>query len=127
MDHIHLRQIADFLQSDLCRRMQQAKSLRREWGFNFRLPESHGFVLQGVIDCAFLEEDAWVLLDYKTDHIESDEAFVQRHQQQLCWYAEALEVLTGIRVKELYLYALGYGRTYAVPRIAVELPVNLKQ
>ena len=106
--------VADFFDSALGSRLLQSPLVRREWGFNLRLPE--GTLLQGVIDCAFMENDQWVLLDYKTDHIVHEEAFVARYQRQLTWYARALETITGRAVSEMWLYALEKGRAYAVRR-----------
>ena len=70
-------------------------------------------LLQGVIDAAFREAEGWVLIDYKTDIIRDEGAFVERHQAQLNWYAEAVRRITGEPVRALFLYALRYGR--AVP------------
>ena len=71
-------------------------------------------LLQGVIDCAFREEDGWVLVDYKTDHIDDESAFVTRYALQLGWYARALEQITHCPVKEKWLYALSTGKAYTV-------------
>ena len=57
-----------------------------------------------------------MLLDYKTDYITDEEAFIQRYAMQLEWYARALERITGTPVKEMWLFALGKGKSYPVPR-----------
>ena len=57
-----------------------------------------------------------VLLDYKTDHIVHEEAFVARYQGQLNWYARALEEITGRSVSEMWLYALEKNSAYTVQR-----------
>ena len=110
--------IAGFLRSPLGLRMARAKRVEREWRFNLRLPG--GVLLQGVIDAAFLEEDGWVLLDYKTDRIEDEAAFVQRYTKQLSWYALAVERILRVPVKELLLYSLRLRRAFPVAREAVE-------
>ena len=94
--------------------MLQSQQVRREWSFNLRMEGDT--LLQGVIDCAFLEDGGWVLLDYKTDRIDDEEAFIQRYAMQLEWYARALEKITGNPVKEMWLYALGKAKAYSVPR-----------
>ena len=63
-------------------------------------------VLEGIIDLAFLEEDGWVIADYKTD-VGTDPDFparerAYRHQVEL--YAQAWQRLTGEPVKERVLY-----------------------
>lgn len=104
-----------YLQSPLGQRMLQSDNVRREWSFNYRM-DAEGTLLQGVMDCVFEEDGDWVLVDYKTDHIVHEDAFVQRYTMQLNWYARALEDITGRRVKEMWLYALGKGKAYPVAR-----------
>lgn len=62
--------------------------------------------LQGIIDCFFEEEDGLVLLDYKTDYVEMgrEEEMVDRYKSQLKYYKDALEKITGRKVKDSYLY-----------------------
>ena len=65
--------------------------------------------LQGIIDCFFEEEDGIVLLDYKTDYVEegNEDEIIERYRSQLKYYKDALEKITGKRVKESYLYLFG--------------------
>lgn len=103
--------IAGFFRGELGQRMLRSGNVRREWAFNLVM-EGSGTLLQGVIDCAFEEDGEWVLVDYKTDRIADEDAFVARYQLQLAWYARALETITGKRVKEKYLYAIGKAKVY---------------
>ena len=80
------------------------------------MDDMSGTLLQGVIDCAFMEEDGWVLVDYKTDRIIDEEAFCERYHMQLNWYGRALERITGKPVKEMWLYAIRKGKAYKVER-----------
>jgi len=57
---------------------------------------------------------------YKTDHDTNPETFVQRHEMQMNWYRTALEQLTSIPVKEMWLFALRAGKAYPVRRIEVK-------
>ena len=91
--------------SPLGRRLLASPQLRREWGFNYFLPDRN-LLVQGVIDCAFREGDGWILVDYKTDRVEDTDAFVALYRPQLKWYAEALRELSGLPVKEAWLYSL---------------------
>ena len=63
------------------------------------------FLLDGVIDFAFLEDNAWVILDFKTDAIPDEEIPLQaqRDRLQLGLYALALEELTAYPVKDLII------------------------
>ena len=108
---LYIKGISDFFAGDLGRRMLQSQRVQREWAFNLVMDE-RGTLLQGVIDCAFLEDGEWVLVDYKTDRIEDEDAFIQRYREQINWYARALEQITGLKVKERYLYAISKGKEY---------------
>ncbi len=108
---LYIKGVADFFAGELGQRMLASANVRREWAFNLVMDE-RGTLLQGVIDCAFLEDGAWVLVDYKTDRIEDEDAFIQRYQGQIDWYAKALERITGLPVKARYLYSISLGKEF---------------
>lgn len=99
---------------------RQAASIRaeRELPFTYAVPgkalyqdsqSEEKVLLQGIIDCCFLEEGGWVLVDYKTDHPRRNITptdMAREHTPQLALYARALEVLTGIPVKEQHVVLL---------------------
>ena len=70
-------------------------------------------IVQGVMDCVFLENGEWILVDYKTDSVERPEELAERYGAQLAWYRTALARLTGKPVRECWLYSLHLDR--AVP------------
>lgn len=72
-------------------------------------PADETVLIQGIVDVFFEEDDGLVLLDYKTDVIKVPEELVKRYKVQLDYYAEALESLTGKRVKERVLYSFYLG------------------
>ena len=108
---LYMKGLADFFSGELGQRMLASKYVRREWSFNLVMDE-RGTLLQGVIDCVFQEDGAWVLVDYKTDRIEDEDAFIRRYALQLDWYARALERITGLPVKEKYLYSISKAKEY---------------
>ena len=112
--HINVRKLTRFFTGPLGLRMLQSPEVQREWSFNLALRPEHT-MLQGVIDSAWREVDGWVICDYKTDHIVSEEAFIQLHAEQLRWYGQAIRVLTGEPVKELWLWSLSNSKAYQVP------------
>ena len=114
---ISVSAISGYFTSEIGRRMLQSGNVRREWAFNLRLTGQQALLLQGVIDCAFEENGAWVLVDYKTDRVDDEQTLVNRYAEQLAWYARALTEITGKPVKERYLYALRVGKAIAVPEI----------
>ena len=107
------RGLLQFFEGSLGKRLLGSPEVHREWSFNLRMDED-GTLLQGVMDCVFREDDAWVLVDYKTDRIEDEQAFIERYTLQLHWYQQALERITGLPVKEKWLYALGREKAYRV-------------
>lgn len=114
------RRIAAFFASELGRRMIGAERIERELQFNLQLsasrlgcgPDTEKVMIQGVIDCCFMTEKGWVLLDYKTDRIPQDSDAVQtaeKHRRQVEIYAEALETLSGTPVCETHIFLLTPG------------------
>lgn len=67
-------------------------------------------LVQGIIDAYFEEEDGLVVLDYKTDRVRKAEELVEKYQEQLRYYAKALEQMTGKKVKEKIIYAFSLGK-----------------
>ena len=93
--------------------MLASPEVHREWDFNLYLPE-RDMILQGMMDCAFREGDGWILLDYKTDRIDDEDAFLEEYRPQLEWYAVALRELTGKPVLESWLYSLSVDKAFRV-------------
>ena len=110
---IYVPILAAFWRSSLGRRMAASPVLHREYPFTVLLaggplPEIEGgerFLIQGVIDCLFREDDGWVLVDYKSDRLEQDDDFKERYAVQLALYKQAVEQITGIPVRETYIYS----------------------
>ena len=73
-----------FFSSEIGQRMLRSEEVHREWDFNLFLPDRE-MILQGMIDCAFLENGKWILLDFKTDRLAQEEAFVEVYRPQLAW------------------------------------------
>ena len=114
--------IARFLENSLGVRLRSAETVRREWPFNVLLRADEALtaeeagrygteeiLVQGTIDCCFLEGGKWVLLDYKTDRADDPDALREYYRKQLNVYALALERITGVPVAEKYLYLLSKG------------------
>ncbi|MBP7277958.1 MAG: PD-(D/E)XK nuclease family protein, partial [Sedimentibacter sp.] len=71
----------------------------------------------GIIDCYFIEDGEAVIVDYKTDKIdETKEIEFQinnlksEYKDQIELYKEAVERITGKKVKECYLYLFSIGK-----------------
>lgn len=108
--------VAGFFRNEIGQRLLKSEKVRREWSFNLLMDDQRRTLLQGVIDCAFMENDEWILVDYKTDRINDEDAFIQRYAMQLEWYARALERITGSPVREMWLYSISKAKAYQVAR-----------
>ena len=76
---------------------------------NGEFPQEETVLIQGIIDVFFEEDGRFVLLDYKTDAVETAEELVKRYHVQLDYYAEALEQFFGCRDTERILYSFKLG------------------
>lgn len=112
---VYVPALAAFCQSDIGRRMAESPELHREYPFTVLLaggnplPETEKgeqILIQGVIDCLFREDDAWILVDYKSDRLETADAFRSRYAVQLALYKRAVEQITHRPVEETYIYSL---------------------
>ncbi len=121
---IRYRGVSSFLRGDLGRRMLKSPEVHREWSFLMQLRDDSPTIVQGIVDCAFLEDGAWVLIDYKTDRDTDPDTFVPRHAAQMNWYRVALERLTSKPVKEMWLYAL---RAYEAFQVPVKDPAQVQK
>ena len=114
---VNIRKIVHFLRTSLAARMcraQQKGKLYREQPFVLGIdarrlksdfPSTETVLIQGIIDVFFEEEDGLVLLDYKTDSVESMRELWNRYEAQLDYYQEAIQKIYGKPVKERILYS----------------------
>lgn len=114
--------LTGFLSSELAGRMREAAAadrLFREKPFVMGRKETEDgemILIQGIIDVFWLEEDGIVLLDYKTDRVDSEEQLKHMYAEQLELYRDALERIfpKPIKVKEKYLYSFRLNRAIQV-------------
>ena len=108
--------LLDLAESDLSERMAEAASrgeLFREQPFVMGLPASQvdgsdsdeTILIQGIIDAYFEEDGEIIVLDYKTDRVQSEAELKDRYQEQLRLYTKALEQITRKKVKEQIIYS----------------------
>ncbi len=96
--------------SGIFERARHAIHRQTETPFTCRMDDEDGkpVLLSGTVDLAFLEEDGWVIVDYKTDAAAADPAARERlteaYSTQLENYVEAWRRCTGESVKESGIY-----------------------
>jgi len=62
-------------------------------------------VVQGIIDAYFIEDGQVILVDYKTDKVDSESELIDRYRAQLDLYEEAVIKFSGLPVKEKIIYS----------------------
>ena len=118
--------IAGFASSHLCARMLSAEKEKgrgpfREIPFSITIPvgKSDVSLVQGMIDCWFIENAEAVLIDYKSDTIsgtQADKARIlsERYSVQLDYYAKAIEAASGLKVKERIIWLIPDGLSFLI-------------
>jgi len=114
--------IAKFFESEIGKRIQRAKDVRREFKFSLLYPAERFYpgggddeiLFQGVIDCFFEEAGALVVVDFKTDYVTPDtvEEKAGQYVPQIEAYADALVRITGKHVKEQIIYFFATGTCF---------------
>lgn len=107
---IYVKGILNLTESGLWKRIIASSRVERELEFTHLLES--GELVQGIIDCCFVEDNSWVIVDYKTTAVregESSIAVAMRYARQLEGYANALYKLSGMPVKEKWVFLLGMG------------------
>ncbi|WP_313341516.1 helicase-exonuclease AddAB subunit AddA [Sedimentibacter sp.] len=113
---VDIKKLMDFFKSDIGVRMMASVLVKREVPFVIKknaneiisaLNENDTILIQGIIDCYFYEDDEVVIIDYKTDEINSDDDLkfaTEEYRPQILSYKEAVEKITRRKVKACYLY-----------------------
>lgn len=113
---ISVDKLISFYTSTLGIRLLSAEKIRREIPFNYAYAPAEirtvwagvpdKIIVQGIIDCIFMEDHQWVIVDYKTDYFKDSclrEETIKGYEIQINLYAKALTELTGIPVKEKFI------------------------
>ena len=100
--------------------LRRAEELHREFKFSllcdagelFGCASGEEVLLQGVVDCFWIEDGAITIVDYKTDALRDRGQARERadaYRSQLGAYARALERICGLPVRQCVLYFLSVG------------------
>ena len=117
---VNKKRIKHFLESDLCKRINNAQRVEKEFPFfcqytpkDFPENEEKPYI-QGIADLFFVENDEIVLVDYKTNKNTAEGKLKEEYIGQLKVYKEALEKITKKHVKECYLYSFDKNKAILV-------------
>ena len=133
---IPVRKVERFFEGSLYQRMKNAVETYREKRFIVSMPAAdftgneekrrdfgdETIIVQGVIDCAFVENDGrFCLVDYKTDSFprtmpneEIRSVLKDRHSRQLGYYDRALEIMYGRKPDETLIYSFALSDTVPI-------------
>lgn len=112
------KSLSAFFESDIYGRMSRSPNVSRERSFivkfadieaSYDITEAYGNtdgMMQGIADCIFEEPDGYVIVDYKTDKVETVEQLAERYRMQLSLYKAAFDVILDKPVKSCYIYSL---------------------
>lgn len=107
-----------FFTTPVGRKIRESEHVLREFKFSvledagkyYEGVTSEKIILQGVVDCALIEDDGIIVLDFKTDYVTEDtlSATAEKYQSQVRAYADALARIYQKPVKsaQLYFFAL---------------------
>ena len=124
-DSINVEAAEIFFSSSLLGRILTSSLVMREKKFTVEVPVSDVYegmekyademiMIQGIADCAFLEDGKLVVVDYKTDRLPTEEMFREKYASQVLIYKKALKMATGYDVKETLLYSFHLGKEIKV-------------
>ena len=118
------KQIAAFFESPIGQKLRSGVPSVREFKFSI-LDDGENYadglegeqvLLQGVVDCAMIEDDGLTIIDFKTDYVteESLPELVERYRIQVQTYAQAMKRIYQRNVKASYLYFFRLNRFVAI-------------
>ncbi len=111
---INCDEIAVFFTSDFGKKLRQHPQVLREFKFSIlddgtaydASLQGEEILLQGVVDCAMVDEDGITILDFKTDYVteETLDEKVTYYRPQVLAYVNAMERIYQRPIKEALLY-----------------------
>ena len=122
---ISVSDVEHFFESALARRILASDLVMREKKFTIEVPINEVYegtdefadervMIQGIADCAFVEDGQLVVVDYKTDRLDTEQEFREKYSSQVKLYRRALSLCTDYTVKETVLYSFRLGKEISV-------------
>ncbi len=120
---VDIDKILKFTESRIWKEMQDAKEIQREKPFYLNVPAKEiyeenideNILVQGVIDLYYItKDDELVLVDYKTDKVNTEAELIEKYKEQLKLYKEALEKALDKKACFVYIYSLYLGKVIEI-------------
>ncbi len=116
--------ISEFFASDLAKRMLSCEKIFKEYAFTASIPlgelepdigeTDEVIIIEGVADCAFVENGSLVIVDFKTDKATDGAELAEKYKEQLSVYRRCLAEVIGLPVKETLIYSFRLGETVEI-------------
>ena len=118
---VDIKAVSRLFSSPLGQKMKNADCVKREFKFSllwdgdllYSGAEGEKLLMQGVVDCYIEQEGSITIIDYKTDHVFTEQAIAERaefYRGQMEVYAKSLSRICGKPVKSCVLYFLSAGK-----------------
>jgi len=117
---VDCEKIAAFFETTLGKKLQGSEHVLREFKFSILedaekfYPDAKGeqILLQGIVDCALIEEDTITVLDFKTDYVTEDTLplIMEKYRLQVLAYSNALARIYQMPVQRACLYFFALNR-----------------
>lgn len=115
-DALERDKLRRFFESDIALRIKNSPLLLREKQVtvgiracelypDLDVPCDETVLIQGYVDCAFVEDGELVIVDYKTDRGVTMQQLCERYRTQLKMYEYALSECTGMAVRGTLIYS----------------------
>ena len=115
MDKLYIKK---FTKSDIYTRIINSPKILREYKFSVKISvknfDQNQIIVQGAIDCIFLENNNYVIIDYKTDELYNKHEFIDKYFVQLDIYKQAVEQIKNINIKEIGIYSFFNSEYYKI-------------
>ena len=120
------KELLQFFASELAQRLRSADRIEKERPFSVLMRPKELFfgaeyrdvtdeiLVNGIIDCFFIEKNVGILIDYKSDRIYDERELKERYRIQLELYRTALERALGLPIQETYLYSFAMGKAISL-------------
>ena len=115
---VDVKSVSAFFSGGLAERIISSEKLYKEYEFTFGIPiremypdipesvaQNEKIIIEGVVDCAFVENGELVIVDYKTDRVSSPEELKELYSEQLAIYRRCLSEVLGLPVKQTLIYS----------------------
>jgi len=125
-DVIDVERVNKFVQTKLFDRILNSNKLFREQRFLLDvragdiypdlsdIAKDQTVIVQGAVDCMFIEDDHIVIIDFKTDRTNDEQFLLNHYAEQLKTYSVAAEKMFALPVTECYIYSLHMSKTIKV-------------